>query len=172
LSSNVDSSAERPKNRAVPGLSSGSTIGGDYTASLVGDQLAWNRRAPAPQVDVERRHEERAAWTRGRPGDAEDTDRGARIGGAAGLILAGIVSVGAFAVVGPLAALLVGVSGGIGGSLVGALIGSGMPETHAHAVSARLQGRGILIAVSVPEAQEKLVRKILTETGGNFVDSD
>jgi hypothetical protein len=103
---------------------------------------------------------------------AEDTDRGARIGGAAGLILAGIVSVGAFAVVGPLAALLVGVSGGIGGSLVGALIGSGMPETHAHAVSARLQGRGILIAVSVPEAQEKLVRKILTETGGNFVDSD
>lgn len=104
--------------------------------------------------------------------NAHETSRDAAVGGVIGMVLAGIVTIGAFAVSGPLAALLFSVSGGIGGSLAGSLIGAGLAERRAHDVSQRLKDGGLLVAVDVDEKIRGEVAKILRDAGGEFVQFD
>ena len=103
---------------------------------------------------------------------ANDASSGAAVGGVVGALLAGAITVGAFAVLGPFAAVLAGMSGGLAGSLAGALVGAGIPEQHARKLSDRLEDGGIIVGVYLSREEEAKAKEIMRAAGGEFVQSN
>jgi hypothetical protein len=105
---------------------------------------------------------------------AEGTGAGAVIGGGLGVIVASVatmagatavISTGGLAtpfIVGPLAAVLAGLSGGVvAGGIVGGLIGAGIPREQAEHYQEQLNSGGILLGVNARPEDRDEVRDIL-----------
>ena len=104
---------------------------------------------------------------------SSNTDRGAKVGGILGATLAGAITVGAFAVMGPFAALLAGMSGGMMGSLAGAIVGDQVSADRTKHLDDRLSDGGILVGVYVrPPLDLDETRVVLNRAGGEFVQKN
>jgi hypothetical protein len=109
---------------------------------------------------------------------AEGTGAGALIGGSLGAIIAGaatvagvtaVVSTGGLAapfVVGPLAAVLAGLGGGVvAGGIVGGLVGAGIPKEQADEYVKELESGGILLGVQTTPERRERVREAFNSRG-------
>jgi len=104
---------------------------------------------------------------------AEGAGTGALVGGGLGAMVAGVatmagitavVSTGGFAapfVMGPLAVVLAGLSGGlVTGGIVGGLVGAGIPKEQAEFYEKSLAEGGILLGVNAPPERLDEVRRV------------
>jgi hypothetical protein len=103
---------------------------------------------------------------------AAKTQESIAIGGVLGLSIASVVTVGAFAALGPFAAVLASLGGGMAGSLAGAVVGDHLPKHSTKQVEARLSDGGILVGVYLtPPHEKREVESVLAKAGGEFVET-
>ncbi len=106
----------------------------------------------------------------------EGVATGATVGGALGAIAAGAAAVGSIAIpgvgilVGPLVAAVAGAgAGAAAGGAVGGLVGLGIPKHEAESYHKAIKEGGILIGVEVEDDEQRTVKDILKDAGGEGI---
>jgi uncharacterized membrane protein len=104
----------------------------------------------AKEANLPETHKERAAAS---------IERGALVGGVAGLL-----GIGAILAIGPLASAIAGTAVGAGaGALVGFLVGMGVDEDRAHSYAEAVRRGGILLVARVPEERWGVADDVLEQ---------